>query len=87
MALTNDVVVDVVPSSDGTSLTLFFINGNYFYPFVDGSLESSEEQTSPIRNRIRRSETLPPIICRSEGLLFIHSVYERIQIKLLFFFL
>ncbi|XP_046446715.1 protein Aster-A-like isoform X3 [Daphnia pulex] len=31
------------------------------------SLESSEEQTSPIRNRIRRSETLPPIICRSEG--------------------
>jgi hypothetical protein len=70
VALTNDVVVDVVPSSDGTSLTLFFIIGNYFYPFVDGSLESSEEQTSPIRNRIRRSETLPPIICRSEGLLF-----------------
>ncbi|KAI9566047.1 hypothetical protein GHT06_009847 [Daphnia sinensis] len=31
------------------------------------SLESSEEQSTPIRNRIRRSETLPPIICSSEG--------------------
>ncbi|XP_059352957.1 protein Aster-B-like isoform X2 [Daphnia carinata] len=32
------------------------------------SLESSEEQsTTSIRNRIRRSETLPPTICLSEG--------------------